>query len=390
MRLEGAAVAKPLLRRLPFVLTIAIAALAVAWMSWGPVLGAGSAPAPRSPTTGANDSGEERRLFDTLNDHRRSAGAPVLAWDDPSASAIRGAAAEAVAGGKLDRSAFERKITEQRGRAVPWRYRLLRWQGDGLVEAALDSTDLLDPEYTHASVGVARDAAGATAAGIYLCRPPARLGRAHANGQDGQYLVRCPNCQRERLFNLDFPQEAQFYCPSCQTLVSAYLDDSGGVNHWATWFTQPYAPDRVTNPFLAWQWVNERIRYDHRKADRDLPGWQSPRETCRRATGVCRDTAVLLGAWLRAAGHDARVITGLSGKDAHAWVVLFDGPHAYLLESAMDGRMSRRYPPRLETVTDYYPTEMMFDDKRVWVNRGQQRVRDYASPSVWLEIKENP
>lgn len=306
---------------------------------------------------------------------------------------MREIATGALGGRKPDQAAFGRRLQERRGHDAPWRYRLLRWEGEGPVEEAFDSPFLVDPEYTHGSLGLAHDSNGASVAAIFLCRLPARLGRAHANGPNGTYLVRCPNCRREQLFELDFPDDAQFYCPNCKTVVSAYLDDSSRVNHWATWYAQPFAPDRVTNPFLAWQWVNERIRYDHRKADHDLPGWQSPRETLKRSTGVCRDTAVLLGAWLRAMGHDARVVTGLTGptlKDAHAWVVLFDGPQAYLLESAIDGRMSRRYPPRLETVTDYVPTEMMFDDKRVWVNRGQQKVRDYTAPTVWLEIKESP
>jgi 3-phenylpropionate/cinnamic acid dioxygenase small subunit len=82
-------------------------------------------------------------------------------------------------------------------------------------------------------------------------------------------------------------------------------------------------------------------------------------------------------------------VTGLlDDKDAHAWVVLFDGETKYLLETAMDGDMSRRYPPRLELATRYLPTEMMFDDRGVWLNRGQQRVRDYGSPSVWSATAE--
>ena len=99
---------------------------------------------------------------------------------------------------------------------------------------------------------------------------------------------------------------------------------------------------------------------------------------------------VLLCAWLRDMRGDGRVVLGVMGNEEqhHAWVVLFEGPPAYLLETPFDGEMSRRYPPRLELGTGYYPTKMMFNDQRVWMKRGQQRNRDYRSGEEWIEIKE--
>jgi uncharacterized protein YaeQ len=183
---------------------------------------------------------------------------------------------------------------------------------------------------------------------------------------------------------------SSFDCPSCKTLLSPYLEDMKGALHWPTWYVTPYAPFATSNPFLAWQWVNQKVRYDHPKADLDRPGWQTPEQTNEIGTGVCRDTAVLLAAWLRHAGKDVRVVTGLSDNEPHAWVILKDGEARYLFESAIDANMTRRYPPRLELATKYWPNEMQFDDTQVWLNRTQQRTHDYDSEAIWLKVEEVP
>ena len=108
------------------------------------------------------------------------------------------------------------------------------------------------------------------------------------------------------------------------------------------------------------------------------------------ATGVCRDTAVFLAAWLRHSGKSARVVSVLHDGEHHAWVVLAEGETRYLLETAIDARISRRYPPRLELATRYLPTRMLFDDEHVWLNRSQTQTRDYDSPQVWLALEEAP
>jgi hypothetical protein len=183
---------------------------------------------------------------------------------------------------------------------------------------------------------------------------------------------------------------SSFDCPSCKTRLVPYLEDTKNNLHWPTWYLAPFAPFATSNPFLAWQWVNQKVRYDHPKADRDVPGWQTPQETHERGTGVCRDTAVFLAAWLRHAGKDVRVVSGLSDGEHHAWVVVKDGETRYLFESAIDGNMTRRYPPRLEMATKYVPTKMQFDDAQVWLNRGQQQTRDYDSPGIWFKVEEVP
>jgi hypothetical protein len=308
-------------------------------------LGDGSAAGPR-PTASRSSSADETAAFQGLNDLRRRSGRAAVRWDPGSYDVLKETARAWADGARPASGEVYAEITRRRGNETAWVYRLRgRSSAQEAVEAMLEERDLLDAAYSSGSVAVAESSPGTeprtVVAAAYLCR------------------------------------------------LIPYLQDVKGSLHWATWFVQPWAPFNTTNPFLAWQWANQRVRYDQPKADHDVPGWQTPQETQALETGVCRDTAVFLGAWLAHMGKDFRVVTGLmDDKDPHAWVVLFDGETQYLLETAMDGDMSRRYPPRLELATRYLPTEMMFDSRGVWLNRRQQRIRDYRSPSVWAATPE--
>lgn len=319
----------------------AIACLA----AWG-APGGGSAVGSGAAKAGQRASPDERAAFDSLNDGRRRSGRAALRWDPVSYDVLRETARTWAEGGRTQSSDVYAEVTRRRGQETAWVYRLRGRSSAGeAVAAVLGERELLDAEYSNGSVAVLESAPGTepriVVAAAYLCR------------------------------------------------LVPYLPDVRGSLHWAPWFVQPWAPFNTTNPFLAWQWANQRVRYDHPKAAHDVPGWQTPQETQALETGVCRDTSVFLGAWLAHMGKEFRVVTGvLEDKDPHAWVVLFDGETKYLLETAMDGDMSRRYPPRLELATRYVPTEMMFDSRGVWLNRGQQPVRDYGSPSVWSATLE--
>ena len=320
-----------------------IALWAIACLITAAVLGAGRA-AGSGGSRGLR--ADERAVFQDLNERRRRAGQPPLRWDAVSYDVLRDTARTWARGGRIESSALDQEVTRRRGQPTAWLYRLrARSTAREAADELLEERELLDPGYSNGSVVTLETEPGtephAAVAAVYLSR------------------------------------------------LVPYLPDVRGDLHWAPWFVQPWAPFNTTNPFLAWQWANERVRYDHPKADHDVPGWQTPQETQASETGVCRDTSVFLGAWLAHMGKDFRVVTGLvDDKDPHAWVVLYDGETKYLLETAMDGNMSRRYPPRLELATQYLPTEMMFDSRRVWLNRGQQRVRDYESPEVWAAATE--
>lgn len=349
-----------------------------------------------APLEAARDpSPEEKQVFAALNQLRRGAGSPPLTWDPVSAETLRQLGATRPVTEKVISDDLQRAIEARRGYGASWAYSI-RYRSEPLEDykAVLDDPELLSREYTHASAAVveAPSTGGRplTFVGVYLCRIPPLVTRRTANSPAGDYRFRCWACGRQKVFSLSSPHETLLECPFCKTTISPWLEDMRKVLHWPTWYVQPWAPFDTDNPFLAWQLVNEQVQYDHRKADHDLPGWQTAEETSRMGKGVCRDTAVYLAAWLRHSGKDARVVTGLLDGDHHAWVILSDGETRYLLETAMDANMNRRYPPRLELATRYLPTRMMFDDRHLWLNRGQVKARDYDSPQIWIAAEEAP
>jgi hypothetical protein len=318
---------------------------AIACLTAVAALGGGSAAVPAG-RSGRHASIDERAVFQKLNDRRQRSGRTPLRWDPFSYDVLRDTARVWAGGGRTDSRDVYEEVTRRRGQGTAWLYHLRgRSSAEEAVEAVLGESGLMDADYSNGSVVVMESEPEAeprvVVAAAYLCR------------------------------------------------LVPYLPDVRGALHWAPWYVQPWAPFNTTNPFLAWQWANQRIRYDHPKADHAVPGWQTPQETQAMETGVCRDTSVFLGAWLAHMGKEFRVVTGeMDDKDPHAWVVLFDGETKYLLETAIDGDMSRRYPPRLELATRYLPTEMMFDSRGVWLNRARQRVRDYEAPGVWSATLE--
>jgi hypothetical protein len=73
-------------------------------------------------------------------------------------------------------------------------------------------------------------------------------------------------------------------------------------------------------------------------------------------------------------GYDARVVTGMHGKEGHAWVVMFDQGKTYLLEATSKRR--RRTLPLAASMPDYKP-EYMFDRQNFWVNTGSVLTSNY-------------
>lgn len=322
---------------------------------------------------------EERAAFDRINAARRARDLPALRWDDISYAALK---ALGPSRNTLPPTKVYSRVAERRGYAASASFH--HWEGPD-ARAQAEASPHVAGSHTHGSLVLE----GAQA-GLYLCRIPLPDSPTAVRGAVGVVLYRCPACGREWPRRADDGAPLRASCAHCDLLAGGYLDDSSGVSHWATHYTRPWAPTTVTNPFLAWQWTNERIRYDHHKLRHKLPGWQTPKETASRQTGVCRDTAVFLAAWLRQMKVDARVVTGFHDGEGHAWVVMFEGDTGYLLETAMDGTMSRRHPPRLELATQYLAAELMFDDRRVWISRSGKRTQDYRSAANWAETKEEP
>jgi DNA-directed RNA polymerase subunit RPC12/RpoP len=363
--------------------TLAAAVLAVA--SVAAALGATVAPVTdtRVPTA------EQARVMAALNARRKARGAQPLEWEPVAAGIVH----ELFRDSKDPaQKAIDARLERGLGYGPSWTWSS---RGDEDLRAAANDMDreVLSKDYTHGAAGVFEDLGvpGMYRVVVLALREPPVFGRRTANGPSGSYRFRCANCRKEFVYQMDSPRgNSSFNCDNCKSVLVPYLSDSKGLLHWPSWYAKPFAPFATTNPFLIWQWVNQKVRYDHPRADNNVQGWQTAEETNTLGTGVCRDTAVLLAAWLRHAGKEARVVSGLSDNQNHAWVVLKDGETRYLFESAIDGNMTRRYPPRLEMAAGYLPTRMQFDDTRVWLNRGQQRTRDYDSPAIWYPVEEAP
>jgi hypothetical protein len=344
--------------------------------------------------TTAEEAAEEV-LFTRANAVRRARGLRPLLWDATAYAVLREAARQWAPDGEDAFAGVHKKADTRHGYDVAAGYQYAaRAEAASAVDAVLESAYLVEPGYNQGAAVVVQGtgaAEGRVVAAVYVCAVPPRYGAAVANrpSADG-YLFRCPACQRQVIYSVKAPRGGIYSCPSCKTVMTAFIDDMAGINHWATFFPRPFGRVPPSNPFLAWQWTNEHIHYNHAKADHDMPGWQTPTETQSLGTGVCRDTAVFLCAWLRHLGADARVVSGLHGQGHHAWVVLFEGDKRYLLETAMDGPTHMQYPPRLELAQEYFPTRMMFDDARVWAKVHESSVRDYESPAHWIQIKEAP
>jgi TolA-binding protein len=128
---------------------------------------------------------------------------------------------------------------------------------------------------------------------------------------------------------------------------------------------RPYPADNV---FLMWKAVVEHVRYQRDiNAHRLQDAWQYPQDTYRFRQGDCEDSALLLCDWLRAMGHDAKVVMGKNRDGAHAWVALKDGDEIYYLETAVESTdISRRHLPRLNASMRQYQIEELFDSDTYW------------------------
>ncbi len=108
-------------------------------------------------------------------------------------------------------------------------------------------------------------------------------------------------------------------------------DPAGRLSDWAEGFVRQRPTDSLSLLKDLAEGVSARIRYQRR----DVEGTQGPLETLDRASGSCRDIAVLFAEAVRTLGFGARIVSGylvdpardLVGSDApgstHAWVEVF-------------------------------------------------------------------
>ncbi len=141
---------------------------------------------------------------------------------------------------------------------------------------------------------------------------------------------------------------------------------------------QPFETDKMWVPL---QTIATRLkyRYDEKQFQgmRDL--WQTSKQAYYWLRGDCEDHALLLADWLIEMGYDARVVTGMHGKEGHAWVVLLAKGKTYLLEATSKRR--RQTMPLAASLPKYKP-EYMFNRQNFWVNTGSLLTSNYTD-SKW-------
>jgi len=200
------------------------------------------------------------------------------------------------------------------------------------------------------------------------------------------FFVNCPFCGKEYQYDLLGLQQDDcgfsLSCKKCRMDFDCVRLDIDGDFHRPTWFMRGFRPHRVREPIDAWTKVRERCQYvtDQEEFNRE-DVWQTARQTWIRRIGDCEDVSILLADWLADCGFQARVVLG-TWNEGHAWVVLHEDGHDYILEATGDRRPSRRIPPRAAYLTDYKP-KIQFDRHNMWFRRSRGWTGEYFNNPEW-------
>ena len=177
-------------------------------------------------------------------------------------------------------------------------------------------------------------------------------------------------------------------CGPCGTLVDVRQPDTDGHLRTPPWFIQLKEAPYTVKPAELMNWVRLHVRYVRDGRFHRFPeAWQRAAETYEWRHGDCEDSAILLADWLRAIGHETYVVAGKWRQTSHVWVVLRDAGEWYILETTASKAPGRRNLPLASLLTDYNPTEFMFDDKQVWARRTTGWTADYESPQHWYRLQ---
>jgi hypothetical protein len=172
-------------------------------------------------------------------------------------------------------------------------------------------------------------------------------------------------------------------CRKCKLRFDVFGVDVQGKYHRPPWFLRGYRPMAVEDPLAIWMRVLSGYRYvPDEKRFRRLDVWQLARETHLWRQGDCEDTAILLADWLAASGHRARVVTGRVHRGPHAWVVLRQDGHEYVLETTGGRGHFRRMPPRAALLPRYFPL-VQFDRTGVWFRKRNAWTPRYFTNAEW-------
>lgn len=177
-------------------------------------------------------------------------------------------------------------------------------------------------------------------------------------------------------------------CGPCGVLVDVRQPDTDGNLRTPPWFIQLKEAPFAVEPAELMNWVRLHVRYVRDGRFHRYPeSWQRAVETYQWRRGDCEDSAILLADWLRAIGHETYVVAGKWRQMSHVWVVLRDAADWYILETTSSKGSDRRILPLARLLTDYNPSDFMFDDKQVWARRTTGWTADYGSPHHWYRLR---
>jgi predicted transglutaminase-like cysteine proteinase len=210
------------------------------------------------------------------------------------------------------------------------------------------------------------------------------------------FVSQCAHCGKRSAYqNKRNPTTLILTCPSCQRCTRLLGRDTKGLYHDAPAFliASPCpAPAAGSHPLDAmlsiWQAAVRRCRYVEDGDSEDTPtdSWQTPKQTLRKGTGDCEDSALLLTDWMLSNKIPARMAVGTMEGGGHAWCIVRVDKADYLLES------TNRLPdpenlPVVNPNDGYVPTAL-FDREALHVRAHPEKPfdGDYWSPEKWIRL----
>jgi hypothetical protein len=211
-----------------------------------------------------------------------------------------------------------------------------------------------------------------------------------ADGSPSRFSSTCPSC--ERVYRVPPPSSVEggltVRCSPCDRLVDVRQPDTEGRLRRPPWFLQSEEPAPGMSPADLMNWIRLHVRYVRDDRFHRLPeAWQLPAQTYRWRRGDCEDSSILLAEWLNESGYEAYVVAGRWRGRMHTWVVLRDEGTDYLLETTTAEGGGNRILPLARLMTDYNPTDFMFDDGDVWARRTRTWTADYRSDDHWYALR---
>ena len=210
------------------------------------------------------------------------------------------------------------------------------------------------------------------------------------------FVNQCIHCKKRSAYHhTKTPTTLLLSCPACKRRTRLLGRDTQGRYHDAPAFLIPSpcpAPAAGSHPLDAmlsiWQAAVRRCRYVEDATMDDTPAdcWQTPRQTLRKGTGDCEDSALLLTDWMLGNKIPARMVLGTMDGGGHAWCIVRVDKTDYLLESTNRHPDMENLP--IVNPNDGYAPSALFDRDALYVRSQPEKPfdGDYWSPAKWIRL----